>query len=294
MIDYDPHDWRSHLCDIRGSMLREITSRILACVLWATGITWFHFAVHECAIPGTAHMLVGPALALLLVFRTNASYDRFWEGRRMWGNIINESRNLARLASAVFAEDTAFRRRLMGWILCFPDAMRYHLRGQKNLGKFAASLPPQSADRAQASDHPPLAVALEISRHWIEARNSGLISDYLLVALDQNVQLLIDYMGSCERIHKTPLPFAYVVHLRRAILIYCFTVPFGLLKDFAWWTPVCTLLIAYLLVGIEEIGVEIEDPFGEDDNDLPLEVFCETIQRNIGSLAAGGDRSPAA
>lgn len=214
MIDYDPHDWRSHLCDIRGSMLREITSRILACVLWATGITWFHCTVHECAIPSAAHMLVGPALALLLVFRTNASYDRFWEGRKMWGNIINESRNLARLTSAVFAQNDDFRRRLLCWIQCFPDAMRYHLRGQKNLGKFAHTLPPESGSRIQASDHPPLAVALEISRHWIEARNAGIISDYLVVALDQNVQLLIDYIGSCERIRNTPLPFAYVVHLR--------------------------------------------------------------------------------
>jgi putative membrane protein len=103
----------------------------------------------------------------------------------------------------------------------------------------------------------------------------------LLLSLDQNVQLLIDYMGGCERIHKTPLPFAYVVHLRRALIAYCFTLPFALLDQFEWGTIAAVLLIAYTLFGIEEIGVQIEDPFGSDDNDLPLKDICSTIEANL-------------
>jgi putative membrane protein len=106
------------------------------------------------------------------------------------------------------------------------------------------------------------------------------------MTLDHNVQLLIDYMGACERIHKTPLPFAYVVHLRRALILYTATLPFALLKPFGWGSLVATFLIAYVLFGIEEIGVEIEDPFGVDDNDLPLERICETIQRDLETIAA--------
>ena len=107
------------------------------------------------------------------------------------------------------------------------------------------------------------------------------------MSLDQNVQLLIDYFGACERIHKTPLPFVYVVHLRRALVLYCFTLPFALVDHYGWWAIPATLLVAYTFFGIEEIGVEIENPFGQDDNDLPLERFCETIERDLLELSDG-------
>ena len=99
------------------------------------------------------------------------------------------------------------------------------------------------------------------------------------------MQLLIDYCGACERIRSTPLPFAYAVHLRRALIVYCFTLPLALVQKYGWETVPVTLMIAYVLFGIEEIGVEIEGPFGDDDNDLPLEDICETIHKNLYALA---------
>jgi putative membrane protein len=102
-----------------------------------------------------------------------------------------------------------------------------------------------------------------------------------MVAIDNNVQQLIDYLGACERIQKTPLPFAYVVHLRRALVLYCLTLPFALVEPFGWSTVIYALMIAYILFGIEEIGVEIENPFGTDYNDLPLEQICGTIERDL-------------
>jgi putative membrane protein len=104
------------------------------------------------------------------------------------------------------------------------------------------------------------------------------------VYLDQNVQLLVDCIGACERIRNTPLPFAYVVHLRRALLLYCLTLPFALLEAFGYGTIAVSTAISYILFGIEEIGVEIEDPFGVDDNDLPLDAICRTIDRNLRAL----------
>ena len=114
------------------------------------------------------------------------------------------------------------------------------------------------------------------------------------MALDQNVHLLTDHLGACERIHKTPLPFAYMVHLRRALILFCFTLPFALVGDFGWGTIPDTLLVAYVFFGIEEIGVEIEDPFGLDDNDLPLERLCATIERDRlrGSIPPGAADRP--
>ena len=113
------------------------------------------------------------------------------------------------------------------------------------------------------------------------ARDDGQISDIILVDLDQNVQGLIDQLGGCERIRKTPLPFAYVVHLRRALLLYCFTLPFALVETYGWGAIVGTVLVAYIFFGIEETGVEIETPFDGDENDLPLDRICATIEKEL-------------
>jgi putative membrane protein len=117
------------------------------------------------------------------------------------------------------------------------------------------------------------------------AYQKGVITDHFNVALDQNVQQLIDALGGCERIRKTPLPYAYVVHLRRALVLYCFTLPFALVEAFAWITVPVVALVAYAYFGIEEIGVEIEGPFGHDENDLPLKDICDTIHKNVYAMA---------
>lgn len=286
MIDYDAHNWTRHLFDIRGSVLKAILGRVLACVAFAAAVVWVHRHVHPIAVPSTVHGLVGVALGLLLVFRTNASYDRFWEGRKMWGGIVNESRNLARLACAHLGREPALLETLVRWAMAWPYSAMHSLRGQRGLGPVASELPAREVEQVLAAQHVPVAVALRLTQLLAEARQRGLLSDYLTVALDQNLQLLMDYLGACERIHRTPLPFAYVVHLRRSLILYCFTLPFALLEPFGWATLPCTLLVAYSFFGIEEIGVEIEDPFGTDDNDLPLERICDTIRGNLLGLLA--------
>ncbi|HEX8201640.1 MAG TPA: bestrophin family ion channel, partial [Isosphaeraceae bacterium] len=136
MIDYDAHDWGSHLFDVQGSMLREIIGRVLACVAWSALVVWVHkFRFAETVvIPSTMHSLVGVALGLLLVFRTNASYDRFWEGRRMWGAIVNETRNLARATRVFLRDDPALLGTVVRWTIAFAYASMHSLRGRSDLG----------------------------------------------------------------------------------------------------------------------------------------------------------------
>ncbi|MBX6312101.1 MAG: hypothetical protein IRY99_04160 [Isosphaeraceae bacterium] len=285
MIDYDPHHWRSHLLDIRGSMLREIAFRVVACVAWSAVVVMFHQLVWPVGRPSTVHTLIGVALGLLLVFRTNSSYDRYWEGRKLWGRIINESRNLARASRVlVGSRDRALHESIVLWTIAFAYAAMHGLRGRADLGPVRDRLAPDEVATLDGPMHLPLAVATQITARLNEARVRGLISDYVQMTIDQNVQLLIDYLGGCERIHRTPLPFAYVVHLRRALILYCFTLPFALVRDFGWSTILATLLVAYIFFGIEEIGVEIEDPFGTDDNDLPLGDLCARIERDLLAL----------
>jgi putative membrane protein len=284
MIDYDSHDWRSHLLDVKGSMVREIIGRVSACVGWSVLVVTFHKFVAPVAIPSTVHGLVGLAVGLLLVFRTNASYDRFWEGRKLWGRIVNESRNLARAASLYLRDDPDLSRAVIGWTSVLAHVVKHNLRGAAELGPFGQRLPEAEVKAALESRNVPMHVASRLTTLLIEARSRGLISDYVLIQLDQNVQLLVDYLGGCQRISKTPLPFAYVVHLRRALILYCFSLPFALVADFGWGTVLDTLMVAYIFFGIEEIGVEIEHPFGLDDNDLPLEAICATIDADLATL----------
>lgn len=290
MIDYDPHGWSAHFFDLRGSMLRQISYRVSLCALVAVVVTGLHAAGVSVAISDKAHMLIGVALGLLLVFRTNASYDRFWEGRKLWGGIVNTTRNLARASSVLMAREPARVDRLVRWTIAFAWASMHHLRGRRELGNGKALLPQEDAARIEAAQHVPLHVAAEITCALRDAREQGLMDANQLVYLDQNVQQLIDLIGGCERIRNTPLPFAYVVHLRRALMAYCLTLPFALLPSFGWGTFFATVAIAYTMFGIEEIGVEIEDPFGVDDNDLPLERICQTIDGNLRALLPSDQR----
>lgn len=265
-------------------MVREIVGRVTACVVWSALITGVHLYVRPIGVPNTIHTLAGTALSLLLVFRTNSSYDRFWEGRKLWGGIVNETRNLARAAAIFLREAPDLRRALGRWTVTFPYATVGVLRGEVDLGPLADSLPPEFAERARASRHAALAVSVEMSKILDEGRRRGLYPEYIQAQLDQNVQLLIDYIGGCERIHKTPLPFAYMVHLRRALVLYFFTLPFAIVDQFKGMTILAIAIVSYVFFGIEEIGVEIEDPFGYDANDLPLEAICGTIRSNVTAL----------
>lgn len=285
MQAYDPHDWWGHFFDLKGSMVREITGRVTSCVLWAAVVVALDkiFDINW-RISTAAHSLIGVALGLLLVLRTNASYERWWEGRKLWGSIINEERNLGRLASVHLAGDPSLRQAVLAWASAFSAATMIHLRDGHGLGRFAERLPADEAAEVHRAAHLPLAIARKLTGCLVAARDRGLISDYILGTLDANVQQLVDYLGACERIHRTPLPFPYVVHVRRILLLYALALPMALVDDYGWMTIVATLVVSYVFFGIEEIGVVIEDPFGADDNDLPLESFCETIDANLQQL----------
>ncbi len=291
MIQYDPHRWFDHFFDVRGSLLREISGRVSLCAIWTVGVVAVHFHWFPVAIPPLLHTLVGTALGLLLVFRTNASYDRFWEGRKLWGGIVNETRNLIRGATEQFGTDREGLIELARWTAVFPFAAASGLRGEGSIGPLAKELSAQDVASVSQAQHVALAVASRMTAVLNRARREGRFSDIIYTGLDQNIQQLVDYLGACERIRKTPLPFAYVVHLRRALVMYCFTLPFALVSSYGWYTILDVLLIAYVFFGIEEIGVEIEGPFGTDDNDLPLEDICETIHRNLYAIA-GIEQSP--
>ena len=287
MTNYDARHWWRHLFKVKGSMLREIIARLALCVVWCAVVVVFHHRVRAVDIPITVHVLVGAAMGLLLVFRTNASYDRFWEGRKLWGGIVNETRNLIRASAEPLRDAKELHRTLAHWTAVFPWAVVRTLRSNHgDLGLFASELPKDEIDQVLAAKNPGVAVTQRMSAILGEARRRGIISDYVQMALDQNVQLLVDYQGGCERIHKTPMPFSYMVHLRRLLVIYCYTLPFVLVKDFGWVTIPAVFFSGFFFFGIEEIGVEIEDPFDGDSNDIPLKRISASVGETIKEMTA--------
>jgi putative membrane protein len=285
VFDYDPHDWRSHFFDIHGSVLPVILWRILTVVVWAIIVVEVHMRYAPIGFPETGLGLVGFAISLLLVFRTNSAYDKFWEGRKQWGAIVNETRNLARLSAALLERDPARAARIARWAAVFAHAVRRKLRGDGGLEGPTARLPEAGVRACEAAKHVPLAVARRIAEEIAAARREGHVSDIQQIELDRMVTLLVGYMGACERILSTPTPFGYVVHLRRALLLYALALPFALVDDYGHGAILAVTFVAFVLFGIEEIGVEIENPFGTTPNDLPLNRICATIEGNLEDIA---------
>ena len=279
MIKYDPHAWARHLVTVRGSVLPRLVGRLLFVAVWSCAIAWLHRRHGFAALPGTPHGFVGLALGLLLVFRTNSAYDRFWEGRKRWGSIVNHTRDLSRQVLAWVDDMPELKARIVKQIVAFAHVTRRHLRGERDLAEVRALLGEADLATVEAAQHQPLAVTEAITLGLHEARAAEKLSDFDAMTLDLNIRQLIDDLGACERILKTPMPFAYVMHLRRFLTLWCLTVPFVLVAE-GWVMPIEVVVITYALLGIEEIGVQIEDPFGHDYNDLPLDEITEGIEKS--------------
>ena len=283
MIDYPRQSWFPLLFATKGTVLPRVAVRMLLLTVIAAGLTALaHEGIFKIDVAPLAHSLIGVALGLLLVFRTNASYDRYWEGRKQWGAIVNASRNLVRAAAAY----TRAPGRVAELATVYPLAVKQHLRGDKSLDELRVHLPGREAlvETLVAAPNPPVMLALQLTA-WIEeqVRTQGL-SPELARAMESYVAALLDAQGACERILRTPMPFAYVVHIRQLLILYLLSLPFVLVGPLGWSAPVAVAFIAFGLLGIEEIGVEIEDPFGTDPNDLPIEAICATIARDAQML----------
>lgn len=282
MIDYDPHKWRTTFFAVKGSALKVITFRSAMVTLGALALTWVHINVYPFAFPNASsvHTVVGTSLGLLLVFRTNQSYDRWWEGRKLWGTMVNTCRNLARTTSVHLAHQPERLAQVLRLVQAFPAASMCVLR-QKAWAP--EHLEFEDVDAITRHNHAPTAICQRITWHLDEERRAGRLGDIVFTTLDHDAHVLVDVIGACERIHKTPLPFAYVVHLRRALVLYCATLPVALAASFGWLTVPIVFGVTYIMLGIEEIGVEIEDPFEGDENDLPLERITDGIKSGVGS-----------
>lgn len=239
----------------------------------------------------TVFSLLGVILSLFLGFRTTTAYDRWWEARKQWGALVNNSRNLAIYVDSMWPEsDVGIRRFMAKHIANFCFALSEHLRGGTKLEKLIY-LSPEEEAYYSTKDHVPNFIALRIFQRIAQAHRDGAINEGDYINIKAQHQRLLDILGACERIKKTPIPFSYNVYLKLFISAYAVLLPCGLLESFGWTTVPITMLVFFALLGIELMGEEIEDPFGLDCNDLPTGDIAHTIKRNVFELLE--DRSPA-
>jgi len=228
----------------------------------------------------SAHSLLGIVLGLFLVFRTNSAYDRWWEGRRLWGGMVNSTRNFALKLSAVLPKESSERQWFVQIIGNIPFATKEHLRNNSDYSQI--EIPDaEFSTQFNSATHKPNYVASVLYKKTDDLLKSNTITGFHFLNLDKELKDFVDLIGACERIKKTPIPYSYTMYIKKFIFIYIITLPFGSVTTFGYFTIPTVILISYILLSVELIAEEIEDPFGKDINDLPTDELAETIRANV-------------
>lgn len=281
-------NWLRMLFVWRGSILRTILPQLAVTALLAILVVRFHGELLNRKITLTAvpFSLVGVALAIFLGFRNSASYDRYWEARRLWGRLLIECRNAARqYASFTPADPRTF---VLG-LAAFVHAVRHQLRRSPLRPDLERLLPPEVAAACASSPNPPLHVMTWLAGALRDLRLAGQLEPILLAELDRSLSGLNDAHGGCERIASTPLPFTYSVILHRTVYLYCLLLPFGLLDAIGVMTPIMVTFVAYTFFAIEALCDELEEPFGLMANDLALDAMSINIESQLREMLGERD-----
>ncbi|GAB1542210.1 bestrophin family ion channel [Scytonema sp. NUACC21] len=286
--------WIQVVVRLESSIIPVILPWVLFCGAYGFLVSLLHYFGFPVTFPEGNRVLTNAVisfnvgLTLLLVFRTNTAHDRFWEGRKLWGALVNTVRNLSQGIYIVVKEqspqDRVDKEAILRLVVAFTIAMKLHLRAEP-LDKQLESLMSESQYlKLKDTNHPPLQIAFWIRDYLQHQYDRDCLNIYQLANLHNLVDDLVDILGGCERILKTPLPLIYAIKLRQLVLIYCLVLPLEIASYLTWWTGLVIAFVSFTLLSIEQIGSEIEEPFGHDPNDLPLNGICNTMQRNVEEL----------
>jgi len=280
MINYNPKNWLTlifaiHKSDTLRMLWKELIYMGVFTLLVAFIKIHYFPQIDNLDKLIAVYSLVGFAISLLLVFRTNTAYDRWWEGRRKWGELVNDSRNLSVKLNAMLS-DAATKKYFARLIGVFVVSMKEHLRNGVDLEQL--ELTEEEKKIAGKSSHIPATIV-----GWMHIKIQQLIQENTLTGdnaklLDKNLNGFLDACGACERIKNTPIPFSYSLFLKKFIFIYVVTLPLAFVSSFGYFSAFIATFVFYVLVSMEVLAEEIEDPFGNDDNDLPTDTITERIK----------------
>jgi putative membrane protein len=287
MIEYDRTNWWRTCLSFRGTVLPHVLGRVGILTGYCLGLCLLDdYYLSRMGFPLPAldqlgHTVLGVALGMLIVFRTNAAYGRFWEARTLWGQIVNNSRNLVRMA-AVYAPPADGLARL---VAAYVVILKQNLRDDADLSAVRPLLSGWLYDRLKLVRNPPSVVARAMSE-WVQQRQrEGRIDTITAMGLDRLITDLVAAQGGCERIHRTPIPFTYASLIKLVLLLYLASLPLVLVAKMGYAAPLAVAVVSFGMLGLEEAGVEIEGPFGRGLNHLPLDQICDNIARDTAALA---------
>ncbi|MBC7447873.1 MAG: hypothetical protein H7330_07420 [Hymenobacteraceae bacterium] len=290
MISYNDKHWLPALFSFhQADTIHRLGPFLIAMILYTQLVAIIMLEFYHLTGPAdwsnvaVMHSLLGFVISMLLVFRTNTAYDRWWEGRRQWGQLVNISRSLALKIAALllaFPNERAFFR---AQIPAVAKALAAHLRGEAPDDEVISHL----EDGATPSGvHWPNFLISRLVRRLYELRQRGVLTDYDLLLLNPELGGLSDVVGACERIRNTPIPYSYSSFLKKFIAIYCITLPFGYVMSLHYWVVPVVTFVFYVLASLEQIAEEIEEPFGIDANDLPINEISAGIKRVVSETLA--------
>lgn len=294
MIIRPNHGFLSLLLTIQGSILPRVLPQILLIAgLGGVGLLLDYFPSLLPSYSLAPFSILGLMLSLLLGFRNNASYARWWEARQQLGNLLVQARSLARL-SVCYLDHTPQQQeiqlRVITLLRAFSRVLLRSLRHPDIKGSLDNLLDQQQAELVYQSRNPADQLLRMLSSEIATAHRTGLLSDILVTTFEAHVTALADIQAACERLHNTPIPFAYMLLVHRTAYIFCFLLPFGLVGSTGTATPFISALVAYAFFGLDALSEELEEPFGERPNQLPLLAIERTLEINM--LEALGEPAP--
>ena len=284
MIRYDPKSWVKLIFSMhRSQLMRYLLPTMVAIGLYTALVVFLLHQLWKGDLPDTLnlHTVVGLVLGLVLVFRTNTAYDRWWEGRRQLGTLTNVSRALALKVHGVLPlDDLATRRFFARSIANYYIALKEHLRKGVRMEELDLHEVPYATTLAQA-EHKPAHIVASMQVALNGMMEAGKIRPEHYLAIVRDLDTLIDVVGACERIRNTPIPYSYSTYIKKVIFIYLLTFPLSLIKTMDYMSVPMIMFATYVIAGIEVLAEEIEDPFGTDVNDLDSDNMAGNVRKNV-------------
>jgi len=279
--------WFSILFDFhKTKTLKKLSLSVVSVGLYTLAIEVLEDKVFhiDFKAPSIVFSILGIVLGLLLVFRTNTAYDRWWEGRKLLSSLGANAKSFAIKINAYLpASDFTNKEFFAKMISNHGFAMKENLRGEVQFEELE-EITPAYTDLLKSVYHVPNQIISTISERIVVLYKEGKISDPQLLELSKHMDAAVEIVASCERIRTTPVPFSYSIHLKKFIFFFTIILPFGFIHDLGYWCFIIVMIIFYALVGLEAIGEEIEDPFGQDENDLPMDAICKSIKKSVNAI----------
>lgn len=288
MITKTKTNWFGMLFEWNGSVLPQLLPRLCILFLYTVLIVYFRadLLFYNIQINPAIFTLFGIALAIFLGFRNTVSYDRFWEGRKLWGALLNDTRSLARQAHTLVegSDYNKERSHFISLLTALVHALKHQLRHTDTTEDFNRLLQLSDCERFKNVVFKPIIILKELGVWVNNAKKNDRIDTITQASFDLNLNKISDIVGGCERIASTPIPYTYSILLHRTVYIYCFLLPFGFVESMAWFTPFIIVFIAYTFVALEAIADELEEPFGTQPNDLALETMANMIENTLSEI----------